>query len=1238
MPTSSNNRTRSHTSGSRRERAAADQPGNSFDYLYWRLSEGQFQKLVSTVLRDKYDPVRCYPIGMGDQGIDAITHNSVIYQVKWSSKYQQNPASWLKSTIDKEREKIHALVREGRATRYILVTSVAGTTTGQGTGSIQKLDRDLEAYTEEFGIPIECWWQSDLDAEITRMGDGIKWKFQEMLAGSDAIRYLIFGTQVEGDAARMRETMQKVVQAQWSDDSQIRFSQVELKGVDLLELFVDVHASLISPPRNALREFELQGSRQPSTPHPAAATLLTTTVPLTFLLGVPGQGKSTLTQYLCQQHRGTILASQGIEDPLHATVPLGEPKLPLRIELKDYAEWIDGYDPFDEHRKVTRRRSRTARSAETYIAELCSTLSGGRKVTVEEVQSLLERYPTLLVFDGLDEVANPELRAIVVEEIEQLITRIGRSEVRPNFQILVTSRPNSTGLAEPDPRRFQRLRLEPLSDALQNEYVIKWCDARNIDGAQRSDIRRIFRDRTALDHVAQLADNPMQLTILLYLISRKGDAVPVSRTPLYSSYMETLLDREVAGGHIGRNAAPQVEEVTAFLGWHMQSGVENAASAGTMVRRDLENTILLYLKEVEAAGHDAAAIFRAASDRFWALTSKVDGQFEFVVQPVREYFAARFLAEWAGRDLKAPLSKEEVLAEMLGRPYWLNTTRFYAGFASPNELGALRYGIEEAMASGSNAIETRVAAWTLLSDAVFLPNPKMQRDVVGLLVDDATLLFSALEEHAPQFTRLTPDAGGRQLIEALTNQIVANPRDPLAPARIDMLRRLAPLSRREFLDWWTPNLIHSLGTRDECTWLDLAARFRIGSIPDDLSTRLTLTDAAVRSAAIRAGIAAVDEESISLALTQSVLDGNVAGVPPRASGAEASLLLAAMRPEWFHAMMRDSLPAHGEEPNTAELTAADKAYRNSAWAKLVKLNPDYARLRNAARLNQSHQGGTTEPWGAPARELTKLKGPSWLAAEIAIAAAAAPHLHASGSRSSGGQPFGTEVDYGNLITEVHALPAPDWWSRHYHRLVDNLSLRTWAVALIAAGTDQALAVNVAQIDEVMTSLTPQEFESTTTAASRIALNGASRGRVRVIEPGHALSDRTRLLMSYFEVQAESPNQWPLFTDDELTALASPAPSRWPIARALAARVLSEETPALLSGITMLGPDAVAGLFPVDPGRANLDLARRVITSPGDFSIEWFLYARAALNDTSNREPLEKVAAVRGWVPRIPRYA
>ena len=107
----------------------SEQPGNSFPYLYERLSEKEFQQLCGALIRDACLP-RCsvLPGGMSDGGRDITDGGqALVYQVKWTSKVEQDPVSWLKNAVEGERANIERLVREKGATKYRLMTSVAGT-------------------------------------------------------------------------------------------------------------------------------------------------------------------------------------------------------------------------------------------------------------------------------------------------------------------------------------------------------------------------------------------------------------------------------------------------------------------------------------------------------------------------------------------------------------------------------------------------------------------------------------------------------------------------------------------------------------------------------------------------------------------------------------------------------------------------------------------------------------------------------------------------------------------------------------------------------------------------------------------------------------------------------------------------------------------------------------------------------------------------------------------------------
>lgn len=840
------------------------------------------------------------------------------------------------------------------------------------------------------------------------------------------------------------------------------------------------------------------------------------------------------------------------------------------------------------------------------------------------------------MLDGLDEVADPELRVIVVEQINLVATRMGAGPTLRRFQILVTARPNATGLAEPDKDIFQTLGLEPLTPALQREFVNKWCDVNDIQGRDRTDLRRTFMHRTALDHVAQLADNPMQLTILLFLINRKGDAVPVSRTPLYTDYMTTLLDREVNRKQIGREQVPRVHEVTAFLGWHMHSGVETTPAAGRMTQRDIESTLYLYFRATEGPEHEAGNLFKAASDRFWALTSKVDGTFEFAVQPVREYFAARFLAEWAGRDHREPLPKQYVLQQLIGRTYWLNTARFYAGFAPPNELAALRYGIEAAIEQARHPLQERVAAWALTSDGIFANDLRVQRDVAKLLTDDLGIVLLARHPEANiNFPRLGPANGGDQIAGHVLHAIESDPANPLTPARVAVVRERILRDSAVFAAWWKPRMDASFGTANEAAWLAIGGHYGVPRLDADGSSKASVGDASESQAALSAGASPEPGTDVERKLLRAVLDGWCSDVSTTGMS-EAGALLRAMRPQWYHQLQSDSRNGPSFATGHLWLTQADRSSRSGALNRLVEIDQRYKLLKRAANPRGMGQKDTTEPWQNPTRVLCQIHGPSLLAAEIAIAGAASRGTLGSGSVDTGGEPFGPNVDYGTFVIKVHRQPGSAWWHAMHEKYDDVLSRQTWSLALLATARIDAITDHIDAIDACLAGLTADQFAGVAAVSSRLgACPRARRVERAVWEAAGGASSRTKLLVAHFAAHtAELDPLSPLGISD-LADLISPAPSAWPIVRAVTAQLLNSPSRELLDVLGQAGTDAV-----VDVPNATLQLPVEyldaMLSAPDRYPAAWVIAAERGLSKHHVETPLDELALQEQWLPKVPR--
>ena len=121
------------------------------------------------------------------------------------------------------------------------------------------------------------------------------------------------------------------------------------------------------------------------------------------LEGAPGQGKSTITQYICQVNRIKLLSEISEMDMLpdkHQSAPI---RVPFRVDLRDYAAWLSGKNPF-----VAENQSAVVHSTslESFIAAQVSHLSGGQDFASADLIAIAKEGHILIVLDGFDEVAD----------------------------------------------------------------------------------------------------------------------------------------------------------------------------------------------------------------------------------------------------------------------------------------------------------------------------------------------------------------------------------------------------------------------------------------------------------------------------------------------------------------------------------------------------------------------------------------------------------------------------------------------------------------------------------------------------------------------------------------------------------------------------------------------------------------------------------------------------------------
>jgi hypothetical protein len=721
-----------------------------------QLDARSFQQFCQALLVLEHPDLVCLPVGMPDGGRDAFVERHkdkndggiLVFQVKFVEHpgFIEDPRAWVREILMAEKRKIDGLVQRG-ADRYVLLTNLPASS-HLDHGNVDKV-RDVLA--DALPIPAQCLWREDLDRRLENRWD-LKWSYPQLMTGVDLIHALVEGRLSE-DAARRARVLRSFLADQYRNDHEVRFKQADLLN-SLLDVFIDVPARVqrhresdLTPLHQHLWELarqEPQDSdtrREPRDAYGAGSVLLDPWVQQEaqhlVVEGAPGQGKSTMLQYVCQVHRMRLLS----KDADLARIPLEHrqamARVPIRVDLRELAQWLSGVDPFGGEDQPSPPDDR---SLEGFIAAMLRSASGGAQFGVSDLQAVMAVSPVFLGLDGLDEVVDIGNRTEIIEEISRAANRL--AAIATSLQVVVTSRPASYTAAGRFSSPFEYLTLVSLTRRLIEGYRDRWLTARELEASEMTELKTTLNEKLDQPHFRDLCRNPMQLAIVLSLLHRKGPALPEQRTDLYRSYMEYFLDREAAKSRAVRDH----RKLLLLLHGHIACllHIEAERSPRRAGRIKSEELIRVAEEFVESRGHSRHLfedLFGGVFDRFGALVSRVQDTFEFEVQPLREYFAGFYLYETApyspvGRSRKG--TRPERLDAMLPHRFWLNVVRFYAGCYSVGELESLA-GRLEALADNPalrlTALPRTVTA-QLMADWTLAQDQRAQKRALSVVLHD----------------------------------------------------------------------------------------------------------------------------------------------------------------------------------------------------------------------------------------------------------------------------------------------------------------------------------------------------------------------------------------------------------------------------------------------------------------------------------------------------------------------
>jgi hypothetical protein len=631
----------------------------------------------------------------------------------------------------------------------------------------------------------------------------------------------------------------------YTAENSVQFHQVDLRGPSVDAMFVDVP---IGCRRDGTQVAGLLQRIASSAPGDTGSLERSTGLVITgatqallhpewsgnaVLVGGPGQGKSTLLQYVCQFHRARRLGrSEYAADSITTTETV---RFPIRIDLRKYAQWAVEPAPLFSGKKGKSKKTATPeswRSIESFLVKEISDHIGAHNFSVHDLVLLLATEPVLLALDGLDEVASMAARTQVIDEIVQMHGRIGVDAA--DLVVLLATRPGSSLQPLTASGMFPVLHLQRLTSGLRLQYLTRWCQVTNLSPEATAKLQATFMDSQHVPHINELAAYPMQLAILLHLLYRR-QFLPQQRTELYAEYLKTFLDREQTQDKepLLRQKRRVLEETHAYLGWYLQAKAEEGRSAGSITRTELRKLLREYLVGREEEQTLADEIYSAITDRVLCLVER-DDAFEFEVQSLREYFAAVHIFENL-TPKGTGNSRDDGLNALLTRPYWANVCRFFMGRLARGEVRGLMGNFESVNKKVAPLPLIRAMAATVLNDRIYddLLDREV-REVVDFILNGPGVVFAhdGILDSSGSPMVLGNQAGRSQAVAHLKSRlkVETNPR-----IRAIVASRLAAhaVPHDRLKEWWWENYEKNL------SWLFTAAHLQtLQTLPPDQTRQL----------------------------------------------------------------------------------------------------------------------------------------------------------------------------------------------------------------------------------------------------------------------------------------------------------------------------------------------------------------------------------------------------------------
>jgi hypothetical protein len=729
----------------------------------------------------------------------------IVIQAKCREVPRQNfeDANWLCEQLQKEFDAFLSRKRRKLPDYYLIVTNVRLSAVAD-VGGKDKVQKQLEKFAAAANLKSFAVWSADELSALLENAPEIRRAYSAWLTPSDVLSDLVQSLERPNLSRLLPLALARDIRNE--RDVRLRDAGQEAdKSVFLDEVFIDLPLRLgqrttnreltyldsaesrtRTNPLTSLRtihEQEIQAgivgtlielSKNKFDP-PSMSDFAVTQMPgersplpnRIVLLGGPGQGKSTLGQFIAQFFRAKTLGShepsrvnpqtlevvervlrRAEQEGLSAEAPC---RFPIRVNLPSFADAL--------------KRAADAGAHLSLLGYITSALV--REIDVEltgdDLRAWLGHCPSFIVLDGLDEVPPTANRTEVVRAIEAIWDDI--HHVNGDCIVIVTTRPQGYS-QDLDPHFWQHWELAPLSPNTALSFAKRLAELRVSDTEFRQTILEEMgrASQDAATHL--LLTSPLQVTILFGIAYLKG-TIPRDRWDLFEKYYSLLRDREAQKPNsIIREFRRQIDALHQEAGFLLHVAAESAGGANAFLTpaqfRELAERLLRDEDfDAEKVASISDELRRIATDRLVLLASRVQDHISFDVRSLQEYMAAARLTAASS----IPLAQR--LRAISSSAHWRHVMRIAASkIFSVADLGHFRSDVLEichALDNGDYGDDGRKIkagarlALDLLSDGVATSAPRFRKQLLR-----RALSLLDLNLHDSDFSLLHSFAGDTQ--------------------------------------------------------------------------------------------------------------------------------------------------------------------------------------------------------------------------------------------------------------------------------------------------------------------------------------------------------------------------------------------------------------------------------------------------------------------------------------------